>query len=92
LDEANREIERLKKVVISPRWASDGGAQISAIEVIAKYGVIAIPALIEISERVTEPARQTTLDLINKLQNSKTTISGKTLGSPMDRRAEPTKT
>ena len=68
--ENKREIERLKNTVIKPRWASDIGAQKkTAIDVIATYGIPAIPTLLEISQRVSGLTRVHALDCITRLYN-----------------------
>ena len=69
--ENKREIERLKNVAINPRWSSDEGAQIAAIDVIATYGILAIPTLLEISQRVSGRTRVRALDCMTKLESTK---------------------
>ncbi len=69
--ENKREIERLKNVAINPRWASDEGARITAIDVIATYGILVIPILLEISQRVSGLTRVHALDCMTELESTK---------------------
>jgi hypothetical protein len=68
-DEGKREIERLKSVAIKSHWASDLSAQSIAVDVIAAYGPVAIPALIEISQRAVGPTQKLALDRIFRLES-----------------------
>ena len=74
-DERKREIERLKNVVIKRHWASDAFAQSTAIDVIATYGIAAIPALIEISQHTVGLTRQHALDRITHLNSPNSNLS-----------------
>ena len=73
-DEGKREIERLKSVAIKSHWASDLSAQSIAIDVIAAYGPVAIPALIEISQRTVGPTQKHALDRITQLESETATF------------------
>ncbi|MGA2627889.1 MAG: hypothetical protein ABSF63_12640 [Candidatus Bathyarchaeia archaeon] len=68
-DEGKREIERLKNVAIKSHWASDLSAQSIAIDVIAAHGPVAIPTLIEISQRTVGPTQKHALDRIFRLES-----------------------
>jgi len=68
-NEVKREIERLKNVAIRSHWASDTFAQLTAIDVIAAYGTVAIPALIEISQHSVGPTRQQALHRVEQLNS-----------------------
>jgi hypothetical protein len=68
-DDREREIERLKRVAIKPHWASDTYAQAIAIDVIAAYGVLAVPALLEISQQAFGQTRKHALDRLSQLNS-----------------------
>ena len=70
-EEEEREVERLKNVVIKPRWSADPGARSMAIDRIATYGSLAVPALNEISERTDDSQiRKQALNWLTKLSLS----------------------
>ena len=62
------EVDRVKQIVIKPRWSSDDLARAFAVDLIARYGVSILPELSEISQRTDSVLTQKkALEWITKL-------------------------
>ncbi len=71
----NLEIDKLKQIALKPPSSSNDPLDpiVKALDAIAAYGVVAIPALIEIGDEALEPSIQSyALELIRIIRGTTT--------------------